>query len=166
MALPEIGEILQAQVTHAESECVLLKSGAHTVYVPRLELFWPPWPVSTPGEAFPVGQVVDVLVTGYIYPRRQVLGSFKRIDPEANPFRKLARLDPGTAIDGVVDFVLPPPSETVSVRVSEGITGQIAMPNLHQRGFVGKLKPGDHVKVVIEYLDINKPELLFDIAES
>jgi ribosomal protein S1 len=145
---------------------MLLRSGEHEIFVNHDEICWPPWPSVELPKVFPVGSETSVYVMGYMYPRQQVLGSIKRVQPEDNPYRQLARLAPGTVFLGRVEHIDPTNGWLSLTLPAQRVSGTVPVRNLLRRGKQGQFRVGDNIDVVIEQLEIHQELLEFDLPAN
>jgi hypothetical protein len=161
MSMLEVDCIVRATVL-TNGGSLLLKYNEHEIYVDHAELFWPPMSQTlVASECFPVGSTTDVYIKGYMYPLRRVLGSIKRVDPEANPYRKMSRFEPGKVFRGRIGR-LPSLDYLIVQLVDPYISGIIGMPFVKQRQ--EEIVPGSEMDVMIEQLDIHQELLEFRFA--
>src|SRR5438105_4118468 len=99
----EIGSVIRGSVVRVEPYGLYLKSGDQTVVVLAPEVSW--FGKGELRQCVRVGEVFDVLVLRFNYPKREVVGSIRRLKPEENPYRHLSRLEPGTVLRGCVTGV-------------------------------------------------------------
>src|SRR4051794_2009735 len=96
----DIGAVFRARVERIEPYGVWLKHNNEDVIVLIPDLSWQR--IGHPEELVSVGDVCDVFAMRYNYANRVVVGSLKALRPEENPYRKLARLEPGSVLQGKV----------------------------------------------------------------
>jgi hypothetical protein len=163
MPMLEIDSVVCATVL-TNGGSLLLKCGEHDIFVDHTEIFWPPWPNNLQlSQKFPIGGSVEVFVKGYIYPLRRVLGSIKRVDPQANPYRKISRFEPGKIFRGRVTCL--PSLDYLMVQLTDPyIDGQIGRRFVTQRK--NQIISGIEMDVVIERLDLHQEILEFRFAND
>jgi ribosomal protein S1 len=153
MSMLEIDSIVQAVVKQSgQGGGILLSCGEHDIYVDRAEMFWQPWPDGRNSlEMFSVGSEVPIRVLGYMYPLHRVLGSIKRVDPEANPYRKLSRYDPGTVFRGRVG-ILPHHRDVMVNLFDPNVVGILRTASTSRSEL--KYEPNIELSVTIHALDL------------
>lgn len=96
----EIGSIIRGKVNRVEPYGVWLEHAQGPVLVLAPEVSWsdrrPLSEMIRPGEQY------DVIVLRYNYRDHVAVGSIRRLHPEENPYRQMARLEPGTVLRGRV----------------------------------------------------------------
>ncbi len=138
----EIGTILRAKVVRVEPYGVFLQHGDEKIFVHLPEVSWRDRrPLQ---EWIHPGEVIDVLAIGYNYIDRAIIASMRRIYPDENPFRELARLEPGTVL---VAKVKATDGDELSVALSNGAWGHL--PKLTLTRIPDR---GDDIEVVISDL--------------
>jgi ribosomal protein S1 len=155
-AMIDVGTIIHATVGHVEVYGIFMQHDSETIFVHLPEVSWrdkrpfPQW--IHPGDAF------DVLVIGYNYVNRQIIGSIRRLHPGENPFRELSRLEPGTVLQGKVKRNYG--DGEIMVELSNGAWGH--MPG---HAVQRKLAPGENVEVVISTLKVDEGRAWFEPAQ-
>jgi ribosomal protein S1 len=150
----EIGSVIEARVVRLEPFGVWLKHGAEDVLVLVPELSWKPG--TEPRQMAAIGDDLRVRVLRYNYKDRVILGSVKALYPEDNPFRKLARLEPGSVLVGKVRTVF---DDEVRIDFDGGAWGKIP-----RNGLAADLHVGDEVEVVIQSLEVDEGLLTLDFV--
>lgn len=141
----EIGDTIKAHVSRIEPYGVYLEHPQSAVIVLLPELSWAA--VQNPRDVVRLGEELDVLVTGYNYKTREIVGSLRRLHPEKNPYRDLSRLEPGTSLKGKITFA---DSVSYCVEFPNGARG-----SLPKVGASGTRKVGDEVEVIITHLAVD-----------
>lgn len=155
MTMPEIGSVVRAQVERVENYGVYLKRADATLLVLVPEVSWADHrPLR---EQFHVGEMRDVLVVAYNYRDRIIVGSFRRLHPEQNPYRELSRLDPGEILTGKVWHVT---GQSVTIALPNGAWGELSKSSNGNR----RLAVGDEVPVTIAALNVDEGRLWLDLA--
>src|SRR5947209_11768997 len=125
IVMVEIGSIIRATVSRVEPYGVWMDHPAGPVLVLVPEVSWsdrrPPSQWMRPGDEF------DVYVLRYNYRDRVIVGSMRRLRPEENPYRQLARLEPGTVLRGRARLIA---GDAVSVALANGAWGDISRASL------------------------------------
>jgi ribosomal protein S1 len=150
----ETGSVIRATVVRAEPYGLFLHFGGQPVFVHLPEVSW----VETGdlGARFPAGRSIEVLVLGYNYPKRELIGSLRRLHPEENPYRELARLEPGTVLQAKVMNTW---GNEVTCRLSNGARGHIPA-----RKMAGPVRVGDTLNTVITALAVDDGRLWLEPA--
>jgi ribosomal protein S1 len=150
----EIGSSIRATVTRVEPYGIFLEhpEGAVVVLIPEVS-----WCDRRPlAERVRPGDEYEVLVLRYNYRDRQLVGSIRRLQPEQNPYRQLARLEPGTIVRGTV--ILPHDGE-VTVELSNGAWGRVPKASI-----TAKVERGDELDLVITAIDVDEGRLNLEPA--
>src|SRR5689334_12205771 len=134
----EVGTNIQARVVRIEAYGIWLKYAEEDVLVLVPEVSWKS--VSRPEELVKIGDVRELRVLRYNYKDHVIVGSFKALHPEENPYRKLSRLEPGTILLGKVSMVL---DDAVKVDLPDSVYGTIP------RSRALEVSRGDTVEVKI-----------------
>lgn len=166
MKMPELGTVISARITRSSNSCVTAESEEYKVFVDRAEFFWV-WPEfnGDPDEfvrgRFPVGSVRDIFVMRYMYPLREVLGSFRRVNAEANPYRRLSREQPDKVHEARVTtpFGFAGGSD-LAVSIYGGLYATVPDQFVHDDPVLKAIPVGSTLSVVIEHLDLCEPTLV------
>lgn len=145
----EIGSVIEAVVTRVEHFGVFLKYDSEEVVVLLPELSWEP--MQDLRHAIHVGDRLSVLVLRYNYQKKQIVGSLRRLHPEKNPYRELARLVPGEVLHGVV---ISAAGADLSVRLPNGAWGYLS-----KRGWATEPNIGETVAVQIDSVEVDEGKL-------
>jgi ribosomal protein S1 len=151
----EIGSIIEAVVTRIEPYGVYLQHDGETVLVLIPEVAWQP--VRDLRDKCQIGERLPVYVLRYNYVDRAVVGSFRRAHPEANPYRQLSRLAPGTVLPGRVKYLS---KDGLTLEMPNGARG--FMPSRYAAG--KSAQPESVVNVVIGSIDVDEGRLWLEPA--
>jgi ribosomal protein S1 len=160
----EIDSIVRARIL-ATGTTLLLRSGDQEIFVNHHEIHWPPSPKEEPAKIFPIGNEIDVYVLGYLYSRGRVLGSIKRVDSNANPYRKLSRLEPGTILRGIVNRHPNPQAPKTILLTDYYVIANLCMENPSTNEMKSRLSSGTEVSVILTLLDLRLEAVEVDIKE-
>jgi small subunit ribosomal protein S1 len=152
----EIGSVIEARVARLEPYGAWLKHNGENVLVLIPELSWQP--IRHPQQLVAVGDNVRVLVQRYNYKDRVIVGSVKALHPEQNPYRKLARLEPGTVLHGRVTLVT---SDDVSVELPDNACGHISKHLLRRMP-----AKGETIEAFIAALEVDEGRLWLEPARD
>jgi ribosomal protein S1 len=145
----EIGAMIRATVTRVEPYGVYLAHGPETVLVLLPEVSWSD---SRPlAERIRPGEEYDVLVLRYNYRDRQIVGSIRRLHRSQNPYRQLARLEPGTVLRVRVVLLA---GDEYTVELPNGAWGHVP-----RRQVPAPVKQGDPLDVVISAVEVDEGRL-------
>jgi hypothetical protein len=95
----------------------------------------------------------------YNYPKRVVVGSLKALHPEENPYRELARREPGDILIGTVRALL---GDVFHVDLAQGG----AWGSLPRGRVPEELKPGDKIAVRIFDLQVDEGRLTLEFVRK
>ena len=129
----EIGSVIEAVVTCVEPFGVFLRYGPEEVLVLLPEFSWKP--AKDLKQRVQVGDRLKVYVLRYNYQKRQIVGSVRRLHPEENPYRELARLPPGEVLPGIVTLDA---GGDLTVRLPNGAWGHLPKNCLTREWGVGE----------------------------
>jgi ribosomal protein S1 len=149
----EVGSVIAVEATQIVPYGVWFRHQGEKGLVLITDLSWEP--VHDPSEIVHVGQTFDVKAIRYNYKNRQIVGSLKALEPEKNPYRKLARLEPGTILEGRVSTTS---NGDTFVYLPYNTCGHI--PTTADRR---ELKPGERVKVSIASLEVDEGRLVLNL---
>lgn len=138
----DIGAAISATLERIKPYGAYFRFGDEVVFVPAGNYSWP-GQSDNPLEGKLPGDSLDVFVLRYNYQTREIVGSFKHLSPEKNPYRRLARLAPDAVLNVVV---LHNTAEGAIVGLPNGVSGIIPTPEM-PKGH--PLLPGDDVRVTI-----------------
>src|SRR5437660_1171353 len=149
-SMTEIGSVIEAIVTRIEHYGVYLQHQGETVLVLIPEVAWQP--VKDLKEAFHPGDRLKVYALRYNYVDRAIVGSFRRLHPEENPYRALSRLEPATVLRGRVAHSY---GDSLTVQLPNAVRGEIPLHKFRH----GPPKPGDEIDVTIASLEVDEGRL-------
>lgn len=152
----EIGSVIRARVVRVETYGVFLAYGEEDIFVVLPEISW--HRIQDLRKALTVGEHLDILVVGYNYRNKQIIGSVRLLHPEQNPYRDLSRLEPETVLHGKVVFL-----DSVSVRVE---LENSARGNIPKNQLEIELKVGDSVDVKIASLWVDQGILELELIRK
>src|SRR5262245_34245885 len=115
----EIGSKIKARVVRVEPHGIWLKYQDQDVVVLAPDSSWK---TDAAGAAFHAGDTIEVLAVRYNYPERVLVASVKALHPEENPYRRLARLEPGETLHGKVTALF---DDEIRVDFPDGTWGKI-----------------------------------------
>src|SRR5438552_10976110 len=138
----EIGSVIRAKVTRIEPYGIYLDHEGQTVCVLAPDLSWRD--TRNMCDRMRVGEECDVRVLRYNYRDRIIVGSIRLLHPEDNPYRELARLEPGTVLRGRITRIA---SDEATLEFANGAWGHMPRHELPP----GSQK-GDEIDVVITSL--------------
>ena len=148
-----IGEIVDATVVRVEPYGVYLQVHDGEILVLIPEIAW--CPTTDPHVVAPVGSVHRVRILAHSPEHDIYTGSFRLVDPEQNPYRRLAasqsEVHAGTVRNAFGD--------RITVDLDGLATGHI--PADEQTAF---LKSGDRVTVEVASVDVESQSLVLRLA--
>ncbi len=151
----EIGSKVTARVVRIEPYGIWLKRDGDDILVMAPDVSWKG---RAPAEVAQLGDELELIVMRYNYPKRVVVGSLKALHPEENPYRELARREPGEILIATVRDLL---GDAFHVDLPQGAWGSLP------RGCVcEELRPGDKVAVRIFDLEVDQGRLTLDFVRK
>jgi ribosomal protein S1 len=152
----EIGSMIEATVTRLEPYGIWFKYQDQDGLILIPEVAWQP--VQDLQTVARVGDRLKVYVLRYNYRDRAIVGSLRRLRPEENPYRQLARLEAGSLLPGKVMFSA---GDHVTIELANGAWGHIP-----QGRFQRPPSKGEGVDVVISDMEVDEGRLVLDLARS
>ncbi len=150
----EIGSIIRARVTRVEPYGLFLECGNEKIFIHLPETSWVD--ARDLRDRVTVGELLDVYVIRYNYPKRTIAGSIRRLHPEQNPYRELSRLEPGSILRGNVKNCR---GNEVTVQLPNGAWGHIPKFQIQK-----EVKLGEEIKVIISALEVDEGRLFLEPA--
>ncbi len=150
----EIGVVVKGIVTRIAPFGIFMSHGEDLVFVPLSNFAWIPNPKVI--SQFYIGQERDVLVERLNYDKNIYTGSFRRLDPEGNPYRILSRYPPSATFDGIVVMVH---ANGFTIEIDGGCRGEIFKTPQNE-----DLTKGEKVRVRIKSLEVDVQNLVFELV--
>ena len=148
----DVGSIIRAKVTRVEPYGVFLEHAEGPVAVLLPEVSWsdrrPLHESIRPGEEY------DVLVLRYNYRDRVMAGSIRRLQPNQNPYRQLAGLEPGTPLRWRVVNVF---DHDLTVELPNGAWGHVP-----KRPIAATVQCDDEIDLVISAIEVDEGRLTLE----
>lgn len=157
----EVGSCISACLERIEPRGAYLTYGNEVVFVPAGNFSWPGEESSL--EWAMIGEVLYVFVLRYNYDTLEIVGSFKHLRPDRNPYRILARLDPGTELQGRVLQLTKEGAIIGMIEIGDGATGMVPAPCLR---FAPALKQWQDVTVQITAIEPDSEVLRLKLSSS
>lgn len=145
----EIGSVINATISRIEPYGVFLLYEGEGVFVDAANFCWTP--DTNPVHDLKCGETIDVLVVRYNYEDQMIVGSFKHLRPESNPYRQLSRMPADTEFDSEVQYVH---KDCVSVRLPNQAMGIIPKEQLRS-----DVHTGEQIRVRITSLEVDAGRL-------
>lgn len=150
----EIGSIIRAKVTRVEPYGVYLDYAGQSVCVLAPDVSW--HGKGDLRQRVKIGEEIDVRVMRYNYRDHVIVASIRLLHPEENPYRQLARLEPGTILQARITLIT---REDVTLDLGNDAWGHMPTYWL-QPG----LKKGDTVEVEIAGIEVDEGRLWLEPA--
>ena len=152
----EVGSTVEAEVKMVKPYGVYLEHAGHEILVLIPEVSWNP--THNLEAAVRVGDRRKVYLLRYIYQKKQYAGSFRRLQPEENPYRVLSRLPPGEVLPGRVGQLL---GDEWTIHLPNGAYGHVPNANACM-----DWHHGDRVAVRIAALEVDEGRLTLASAHT